>query len=79
MMTFQEALQVLSSIASQYPEGSKEQQAIELAAKALHFAFHEDVGERFNTFLEEFDSKLTPEQKEKLRRMGIDAGFEPSR
>ena len=72
-MKFEESLKVLEKIASGFSKESQEYEAIELAAKALHYVFHEDVERKFKTFLKDFDSELTAEQKENLRRMGIEA------
>jgi hypothetical protein len=75
-MEFEKSLEVLEKIASEFPEGSDEYAAMELAAKAMHYVRHEDVGRRFQAFLKDFDAELTAEQKENLRRMGIDAGID---
>jgi len=68
----EEALAVLKSVAAQFPKESQEHQAIELAAKALLYVFQEDVERRFKSFLRDFDSELTAEQKQNLRRIGIE-------
>jgi signal transduction histidine kinase len=75
-MELEEALQTLRSIASRFPKESKEYQATELAAKALQYAFHDEVKRKFEVFLRDFDAELTDEQKEQLHRMGIDAGID---
>jgi len=76
LLEFEKSLEVLEKIAAKFSKESEEHEAIELAAKALHYVFHEDVERRFRTFLKDFDAELTPEQKENLRRMGIDSGFD---
>ena len=75
-MECEKSLEVLEKIASEFPKGSDEYTAIELAAKAMHYVRHEDVGRRFQAFLKESDAELTAEQKENLRRMGIEAGID---
>lgn len=63
-MKFEESLEVIEIIASGFSKDSKEYEAIEQAAKALHYLFHADIEHRFTIFLKEFDSELTSEQKE---------------
>ena len=75
-MEFEKCLEVLEKIASEFPKGSDEYGAMELAAKSMHYVRHEDVGRRFQAFLKDFDAELTAEQKENLRRMGIEAGID---
>jgi len=75
-MEFEKSLEVLEKIASEFPKGSDEYAAMELAAKAMHYVRHEDVGRRFQAFLKDSDAELTAEQKENLRRMGIEAGID---
>jgi hypothetical protein len=71
-MGVEEALETLGSVSSGFSKESREHQAIELAAKALHYVFHDEVKRRFEAFLKDFDSELTGEQKDKLQRMGVE-------
>ena len=43
-MEFEKCLEVLEKIASEFPKGSDEYEAMELAAKSMHYVRHEDVG-----------------------------------
>jgi hypothetical protein len=60
----------LKVIAANYSKTSAEYKAICLAAKALMFACEQTAAEEFEIFLSEFGQKLTPKQKEHLRKMG---------
>jgi hypothetical protein len=69
----EETSKVLESIASKFSKRSKEYKALELAAKALHFAYQRESNKKFVAFVQNFDSDLTSEQRKKLRSLGIDA------
>lgn len=78
-MKFDESVEVIRSMASGFEQDSKEYQALNLAANALHYlhyVFHEDVEQRFTTFLEDFDSESTGAQKEDPRLMEINAAID---
>jgi hypothetical protein len=61
----------LKSIAANYQKRSAEYKAIELAAKALIFACEYTVIQEFEIFLSEFGKKLSAQQKQHLKKMGI--------
>jgi hypothetical protein len=62
---------ILKSIADKYPKTSPESKAIELAAKALVFACEYTVYQEFEIFLREWDKKLSPKEKEHLKKMKL--------
>jgi len=62
---------VLETIASEYPKRSKENKALELAAKAMIFANSSGTRRQFGVFLRDFNSELSPEQQRRLREIGI--------
>lgn len=66
-----ETLEILEKIASKFDKESKEYQAIEKAAWALHFIRQEEVIDRFEEFVNNMNSPLTKEQINHLRSMGI--------
>jgi hypothetical protein len=68
----EEANSILEKSASQFPKDAKEYKAIELAAKALLFAFQRQVAADFEAYLEHFGAELTEEQKRRLLALGID-------
>jgi len=68
----QEANRLLEKLAAQFPKDTAEYKAIELAAKALLFAFQTATAAKFRLFLENFDSELTGEQKKRLSDLGIE-------
>jgi hypothetical protein len=68
-----EANRLLEQLASQFPKDAAEYKAIELAAKALLFAFQSGTAAKFRLFLENFDSELTDEQKKRLCDLGIES------
>ena len=68
----EEANRFLEKFASQFPKDAEEYKAIELAAKALLFAFQSGNAAEFWSFLEHFGSKLTDEQKKRLLNFGIE-------
>jgi hypothetical protein len=67
----EEITRTLKSIAANYPRKSAEYKAIELAAKALMFACECTVAQEFEIFLSKFGKKLSPQQKQHLKKMGI--------
>lgn len=71
-MTVEEASATLEAVAHNYPRDSKEYQAIELAAKALLFAYEQEVSKKFETYLREFGAELTPKQRQILISLGIE-------
>ncbi|MBN1904714.1 MAG: hypothetical protein JW927_06420 [Deltaproteobacteria bacterium] len=66
-----EIFEILDMIASQFAKESKEYQAIEKAAWALHFIRQEEVTDRFEEFINNINSPLTKEQINHLHSMGI--------
>lgn len=63
--------EALEKVASQYPQGSAEYQAIFNAAVALHFSINEHPN-AYQDFHNQFGAELTPTQIENLQRTGID-------
>ena len=63
------ACRILQSIASDYPQGSEESWAMEMAATALIYAVSEHPDD-FKKYMQ--DDELTAEQKERLLRMGLE-------
>jgi hypothetical protein len=61
----------LQSVAENYSKKSAEYKAIELAAKALMFACEFTVAQEFEIFLRETGERLSPKQKEHLKKMGL--------
>jgi hypothetical protein len=72
-----EIFETLEKIAAQFDKKSKEYQAIEKAAWALHFIWQEEVAARFEKFIDDVNSPLTKEQINHLHSMGIHSD-EPS-
>jgi hypothetical protein len=66
-----EIFDILEKIASQFDKESKEYQAIEKAAWALHFIWQEKIGKSFEEFIKNVNSPLTKEQRYHLHSMGI--------
>lgn len=66
---FEQLLNELELIAKQFPRGSQQYQAIEIAAKALLFVQDQQEKAQFEKFLASED--LTFDQREHLKRMGI--------
>lgn len=66
----------LEEVAGEYDEDSNRRRAIELASKALLFAFTQQVQNSFRTFLNTFDRPLTEKEKDHLKSMNIDLDTE---
>jgi hypothetical protein len=60
-------LETLGRIAEQYDCGSPEQVALETAAKAILFSYHESVVKAFEQFLKECGEDATEAAQEHLR------------
>jgi hypothetical protein len=67
----------LECVARNYAQGSDECKAIEVAAKALFFAFSNKVERDFGNFLEDFHRPLTQRQRDFLKSMNFDLDTEP--
>ncbi len=66
-------LEVLERLHSQQAEGSEEDEAVQLAAKALVFIFANNHYQEFQEFLDDArEDTLTAEQKDHLRKLGLD-------
>ena len=62
----------LEAVSQKYPESSDEHKAIEIAAKALGFAFTEQLQNSFKSFLENICRPLTEKERDHLKSMNID-------
>ncbi len=65
-------LKTLQEVAGKHYEDSDQRRAIELAAKALLFAFTQQVQNSFRTFLNTLERPLTEKEKDHLKFMSID-------
>ena len=63
-------LNVLGTLADNCDVTSDEHRAIELAAKALCFAYNKHARSSFKAFLINFNGPLTDKQREHLKQMG---------
>ncbi len=64
-------LEVLGEISAQYAPGSPEEVTVRRSAMALFFVMMHHGGS-FEAYLSNFDQKLTPEQSERLKDMGLE-------
>ena len=64
-------LEILGRISGQFEPGSPEEATVRRAAVALFFVMMHH-GDSFEAYLANFDRKLTPEQSERLKEMGLE-------
>ena len=64
-------LEILGQISGQFEPGSPEETTVRRAAIALFFVMMHH-GDSFEAYLSNFDRKLTPEQSEHLKQMGLE-------